>query len=55
MLASDSDDMIETSSLTDDTIVHPLLKSLPIGMSDSVLLGQELHEYIVEPCVDWLF
>ena len=41
--------------MDDNTVVYPLPVSLPMGLPDSVLIGQSVHEHVAEPAVDLLF
>ena len=55
-LQHDLDDQeLDATTFPDDTEVFPLPQTLPMGLPDSVALGQRLHEHLVEPSFDWFF
>ena len=53
--AGEAADRLSMEALPDSAIVYPLPATLPMGLPDSVLIGQEVHEEIVAPSLDYLF
>lgn len=53
--AEPHEDLLDAGALPDDTEVYPLPQTLPMGLPDSVALGQHLHEHLVEPSFDCFF